>query len=134
MGPKAVHWELLDYVIGYLLKTCDCGIHLFPGNLSLSLWSDAGWVGDLKRSQVGFIIKLGNAPIIWSLKWQTVVALSTCASEYVALSDSTQHLLQAINQLTQLVGDFDKVIFCDNQEVVQVSIDNKSRKHMQYLA
>ncbi|MBW0484413.1 hypothetical protein O181_024128 [Austropuccinia psidii MF-1] len=42
MGPIAEHWELLDHVIGYLLKTCDFGIQLCPGNLSLSLWSDAG--------------------------------------------------------------------------------------------
>ncbi|MBW0481879.1 hypothetical protein O181_021594 [Austropuccinia psidii MF-1] len=70
-------------------------------------------------SQTGFLLKLGNTPILGGLKWQLVVALSTCAAEYIALSDSTQHLVQAINKLEQLVSDFDKVIFCDNQAVVQ---------------
>ncbi|MBW0461137.1 hypothetical protein O181_000852 [Austropuccinia psidii MF-1] len=79
-----------------------------------------------------FIIKLGDAPILWTLKRQLVVALSTCAAEYVALSNSMQHFVQAINQLTQLTGNFDKLIFCNNQAAVQVSI-NKSRKRMRYL-
>ncbi|MBW0464946.1 hypothetical protein O181_004661 [Austropuccinia psidii MF-1] len=104
-----------------------------PGNISLSLWSNAGWGGDLERSQTGFVLKLGTTPILWGSKRQSVVVLSTCAAEYITLSDSTQHLVQAINQLGQLVGDFDKAIFCDNQATVQVLIDNKLRKQMRYL-
>ncbi|MBW0488812.1 hypothetical protein O181_028527 [Austropuccinia psidii MF-1] len=95
--------------------------------------SDAGWGGDLEHSQSGFILKLGDALTHRSSKRQMVVALSTCAAEYVALSDSTQHLVQAINQLTQLTGKFDKTIFCDNQAAVQVSINNHLRKRMRYL-
>ncbi|MBW0512412.1 hypothetical protein O181_052127 [Austropuccinia psidii MF-1] len=114
MGPTADHWFLLGQVIGYLLKTCVHGIRIFPGDLSLSLWSDAGWGGDLKCLQTGFVIKLGDAPILWGSKQQAMVALLTCAAEYVALSDSTQHFMQAINQLTQLAGNFNKTIFCNN--------------------
>ncbi|MBW0508781.1 hypothetical protein O181_048496 [Austropuccinia psidii MF-1] len=106
---------------------------LRPRNISLNLWSNAGWGGDLERSQSGFILKLGDAPILWTLKRQGVVALSTCAAEYVALSDLTQHFVQAINQLSQLAESFEKQIFCDNQAAVQVSINNHSRKRMRYL-
>ncbi|MBW0486829.1 hypothetical protein O181_026544 [Austropuccinia psidii MF-1] len=130
MGPSPAHWDLLDHVVGYLRKTRDRGIRLCPGEASLNLWSDAGWGGDLERSQTGFVLKLGDAPILWGSKRQSVVALSTCAAEYIALSDSMQHLVQAINQLEQLVGTFDRTIFCDNQAAVQVLIDNKSRKRM----
>ncbi|MBW0473016.1 hypothetical protein O181_012731 [Austropuccinia psidii MF-1] len=78
-------------------------------------------------------LKLGDAPILWGSKRQSVVALSTCAAEYIVLSYLTQHLVQAISQLSQLAGDFDKNIYCDNQAAVQVLIDNKSRKRMRYL-
>ncbi|MBW0461372.1 hypothetical protein O181_001087 [Austropuccinia psidii MF-1] len=88
MKPTAEHWLLLDHVVGYLLKTHSHRIRLFLTSLALSLWSDAGWGGDLKHSQSGFILKLGDAPIHWSSKRQTVLALSTCAAEYVALLDS----------------------------------------------
>ncbi|MBW0505800.1 hypothetical protein O181_045515 [Austropuccinia psidii MF-1] len=92
IGPNAIpirgwflsvpskHWLLLDHVVGYLLKTCSHGIRLHPTSLALSLWSDAGWGGDLECSQSGFILKLGDAPIHWSSKRQTVVALSTCGA------------------------------------------------------
>ncbi|MBW0501140.1 hypothetical protein O181_040855 [Austropuccinia psidii MF-1] len=133
MGPTATHWDLLDHVIGYLFKTRNRGINLRSGTLSLNLWSNAGWGGDLKRSQTGFMIKLGNSPILWGSKRQSMVALSTCAAEYIALSNLTQHLVQAINQLGQLAGNFNKTIYCNNQAAVQVLIDNKSQKHMHFL-
>ncbi|MBW0510001.1 hypothetical protein O181_049716 [Austropuccinia psidii MF-1] len=87
MAPTEVHWNRLDHVVGYLLKTCNHRLRLRPGKVSLNLWG-----GDLKRLQTGFMLKLGNAPILWCSKRQGVVALSTCALEYVALSGSTQHL------------------------------------------
>ncbi|MBW0533277.1 hypothetical protein O181_072992 [Austropuccinia psidii MF-1] len=79
------------------------------------------------------MIKLGNTPILWGSKRQSVVALSTCAVEYITLSDLTQYLVQAINQLGQLAHNFNKTIYCDKQAAVQVSIDNKSQKRMRYL-
>ncbi|MBW0495956.1 hypothetical protein O181_035671 [Austropuccinia psidii MF-1] len=62
-----------------------------------------------------------------------MVALSTCAMEYIDLSGLTQNLVQAINQLMQLTQDFKKTIFCDNQVAVQVLIENLSWKRMWYL-
>ncbi|MBW0543122.1 hypothetical protein O181_082837 [Austropuccinia psidii MF-1] len=123
-------FSICDWVSGLIRPL---PIHPRPGTLYLSLWSNAGWGGDLKRSQMGFMIKLGNTPILWGSKRQSVVALSTCAAMYIALYELTQHLVKAINQLSQLTGDFNKTIFCNNQAAVQVSIDNKSQKHMRYL-
>ncbi|MBW0552823.1 hypothetical protein O181_092538 [Austropuccinia psidii MF-1] len=103
------------------------------GSLAYLVRCPLTWGGDLERSQTGFMIKLGNTPILWGSKRQSMVALSTCAAEYIALSDLTQHLVQVINQLGQLTGNFDKAIYCNNQAAVQVLIDNKSRKRMNYL-
>ncbi|MBW0527841.1 hypothetical protein O181_067556 [Austropuccinia psidii MF-1] len=133
MGPTPAHWDLLDHVVGYLHKTCGGGICICLGNISLNLWSEAGWGGDLEHSKMGFVLKLGKAPILWGSKRQSVMALLTCAAEYITLSDSTQHLVQAINQLEQLPGKFHKMIFSNNQAAVQVFLDNKSRKRMRYL-
>ncbi|MBW0473206.1 hypothetical protein O181_012921 [Austropuccinia psidii MF-1] len=127
------HWDILDHVVGYLLKTQHHRLVMQPGKLLLNLWSDASWGGALERCQTGFMLKLGEAPILWSSKRQGVVALSTCVAEYVALSNSAQHLVQAISQLGYLTQSFNKTIFCDNQAAVQVLIDNLSRKQMQYL-
>ncbi|MBW0515777.1 hypothetical protein O181_055492 [Austropuccinia psidii MF-1] len=124
-APTGTHWTMLDHIVVYLLKTQGHGIVLCPRDCSLNLWS-----GELERSHLGFMLKLGEAPILWGSKQQTVVALSTCAAKYIAFSNSTQHLVQAMNQLTQLAQDFKKTIFCDNQAEVKVSIDNLSCKRM----
>ncbi|MBW0521636.1 hypothetical protein O181_061351 [Austropuccinia psidii MF-1] len=128
MAPRKTHWDILDHLMGYLFRTQAHQLVLRPERVSLSLWG-----GDLECLQSSFMLKLANAPILWGSKQQGVVALSTCAAEYVALSDSTEYLVQAIYQLKQLAGDFYKGIFCNNQVAVQVSIDNLSRKCMQYL-
>ncbi|MBW0527020.1 hypothetical protein O181_066735 [Austropuccinia psidii MF-1] len=137
----AVEGETLDktpfrLVIGslaYLVSGSLPDLAFAPGKLLLNLWRNASWGGDLEHSQTGFMLKLGNTPIIWISKQQGVVALSTCAAEYVALSDSTQHLVQAISQLGHLTQSFDKTIFCDNQAAVEVLINNLPRKRMRYL-
>ncbi|MBW0528974.1 hypothetical protein O181_068689 [Austropuccinia psidii MF-1] len=66
MAPTKVHWCILDHVVGYLPKTQHHQLMTRPGKVSLNLWSDAGWGDDLKKSQTGFMLKLGNAPILWS--------------------------------------------------------------------
>ncbi|MBW0462864.1 hypothetical protein O181_002579 [Austropuccinia psidii MF-1] len=130
MRPMAAHWELLDHVVGYLLMSHGCGITLCPAPFSLNLWSDEGWGGQVEQSQSGFILKLGDTPILWGSKQQSMAALLTCDTEYIALSNLTQHLVQAINQLTQITDNFKKTIFCNNQVAVQVLIDNLSWKCM----
>ncbi|MBW0547357.1 hypothetical protein O181_087072 [Austropuccinia psidii MF-1] len=81
----AQHWAILDHVMSYLFKTKTHQLILLPEKVSLNLWSHTGWGGYLKRSQFGFILKLGDVPIIWSSKQQGVVAISTCPVEYMAL-------------------------------------------------
>ncbi|MBW0557876.1 hypothetical protein O181_097591 [Austropuccinia psidii MF-1] len=61
MKASVKHWHLLDHMVGYLLKTRTHGMCLGPASLSLSLWSDVGWGGDLERSPSGFILKLGDS-------------------------------------------------------------------------
>ncbi|MBW0467836.1 hypothetical protein O181_007551 [Austropuccinia psidii MF-1] len=78
MLPTVQHWGILDHVMGYLLKTRSHRLMLRPDNISLNLWSDAGWGRNLERSQSGFMLKLGDAPILWTSKQQGVVAQSTC--------------------------------------------------------
>ncbi|MBW0554776.1 hypothetical protein O181_094491 [Austropuccinia psidii MF-1] len=123
----------LAFAVNYLASHSSTLGPIRPCGTSLNLWRDTGWSGDLECLQTGFVLKLGDAPVLWGSKRQSVVALLTCAAEYVALSNSTQHLVQEINQLNQLLGDFNKTIFCDNKAAVQVSLDNKSRKRMRYL-
>ncbi|MBW0516824.1 hypothetical protein O181_056539 [Austropuccinia psidii MF-1] len=133
MKPTKKHWAHLDHLIFYLARTQDSVLMLCPKSLSLNLWRNAGWGGKLEFSQSCFLLKLGNTPMLWASRQQEVVSLSACAAEYVSISNLTQKPVQAINQLLQLVVQFKKYIFCENQVVLQISIYNLSQKWMQCL-
>ena len=64
-------------------------------NLNLNSYCDADWCGDLntRRSRTVYVIFLGNVPIKWSSKLQTLVATSTTEAEYIALATLIQELL-----------------------------------------
>ncbi|MBW0548071.1 hypothetical protein O181_087786 [Austropuccinia psidii MF-1] len=87
MKPTKKHWDLLTPLIGYLIKTWDCGINLLPEFFSLNLWSDAGWGGNLEHLQCRLLLKLGNKPVLWASKQQAVVTLSMCTDKYIPLSN-----------------------------------------------
>ena len=38
------------------------------------------------KSRTGYVILMGNCPLVWVSKLQTEIALSTLKSEYIALS------------------------------------------------
>ncbi|MBW0498958.1 hypothetical protein O181_038673, partial [Austropuccinia psidii MF-1] len=133
MALAASHWEVLDHVVGHLSKTRDTSLSLSCSDTDLCLWVDNSWGGNYKRSQTGFLITLGGVPISWGSKRQSVVALSACAAEYVALSESTQHLVQTISELGCLAVTVGKSIHCDNQAAISMTMDNSSRRKMCYL-
>ncbi|PLW19705.1 hypothetical protein PCASD_13171 [Puccinia coronata f. sp. avenae] len=132
-NPSDTHWTALDHLIGYIWKNPRKGLTFTPGDASVKLYVDAGWGGEHERSTTGFLLQHYGNPITWGSKRQDVVAMSTCAAEYVALSIATQHLAN----LKIVLDDIDPVttyeILCDNQAAVLVATDNASRKKTQYL-
>ncbi|PLW12691.1 hypothetical protein PCANC_14421 [Puccinia coronata f. sp. avenae] len=100
----------------------------------VELWSDSNWGGEHKRSTSGHVIKHNGNPISWRAKRQTVVALSTCAAEYIALSEGTQVLAQLNNLLIDLEIPKTLEIYCDNEAAILIAGDNASKKKTHQLA
>lgn len=102
-NPQPRHLIGLLQVFRYLSGTKALGIKYSLGENNLDLpiipsitaFSDADWAGDLKdrKSTSGRIVKLFNGPISWSSKKQTVVALSSHQSEYIAVSELTKEVI-----------------------------------------
>ncbi|MBW0496092.1 hypothetical protein O181_035807 [Austropuccinia psidii MF-1] len=59
--------------------------------------------------------------------------MSTCAAEYVAIGDLTQHLSHLINLICGLDITPQPVIQCNNEEAILITNDNTSRKRTKYL-
>jgi hypothetical protein len=100
----------------------------------LQLWSDANWGGEHERSTSGHIIKHNGNTIAWGARRQTVVALSTCAAEYIALSEGSQQLAQLNNLLIDIEHNIPMEIYCDNEAAILIAGDNTSKKKTKYLS
>ena len=77
--PRDTHWAALIHTMNYLYSTCGQGI-LIQGNTQLTLqaYSDSDWGAfqDSRRSVTRYILMLGQSPISWKLKKQSVVSSS----------------------------------------------------------
>jgi hypothetical protein len=127
------HWDALDILIGYIKHTSDLTLTFGCNGGKLELWSNSNWGGEHKRSTSGHVIKHNGNPISWGAKRQTVVALSTCAAEYIALSEGTQLLAQLNNLLIDLEIPKTLEIYCDNEAAILIAGDNASKKKTRYL-
>ncbi|PLW35803.1 hypothetical protein PCASD_15704 [Puccinia coronata f. sp. avenae] len=133
-NPSEAHWEVLDILVGYLKRTKDLGLVMKGGNGLLQLWSDANWGGEHERSTSGYLIKHCGNSIAWGARRQTVVALSTCAAEYIALSEGSQQLAQLHNLLIDIDHVMPQEIYCDNEAAILIAGDNASKKKTRYLS
>ncbi|MBW0522727.1 hypothetical protein O181_062442 [Austropuccinia psidii MF-1] len=131
--PDETHWLALDHLTGYLLRHRDKSLRYTPQSSDISLWVDASWGGEHARSTSGFVVKAFGNPIAWNSRRQTVVAMSTCAAEYVALSEAAQ-LLAVIRLIAvQIDPTFTMSIKCDNRAAIMITEDNLSKKKTKYL-
>ena len=98
-NPKLSHERAIKRIVRYLLDTKDQGLIYKPDkSKGLECYVDADFAGGWKDgdqgspesvlSRTGFLIMYAGFPITWCSKLQTEIALSTTASEYIALSSS----------------------------------------------
>ena len=113
-SPKKSHATAVKTIVRYLHQTSDKGTIITPsGDLSLDCYVDANFAGLFGRnpdrepssvkSRTGYLITLGNAPIIWKSQLQTEISLSTLESEYSALSTSMRALLPLLALLKEVI-------------------------------
>ncbi|MBW0555004.1 hypothetical protein O181_094719 [Austropuccinia psidii MF-1] len=86
--PDKTHCLSLDHLLRHHNKS----LWYTQTSSEILLWVDASWGGEHARSTLGFVVKAFGNPIAWNSQRQTIVAMSTCAAEYVALSYATQLL------------------------------------------
>jgi hypothetical protein len=98
-------------------------------------FSDSDFAGDTisLRSTSGSILYYRGTPIAWSSKLQSVLALSSCEAEYIALYDTIKiSKSQGFLEWTVLEEQL-PLIFVDNQsttDLAKSSIVTKRTKHI----
>jgi hypothetical protein len=103
-NPKRTHEATLKRIGRYLIGTSTRGLIIRPAKtLKVDCYVDADFAGMFNtedapdprsvRSRTGFILTLGDVPILWKSQLQPQIALSTMEAEYIALSTALRSLL-----------------------------------------
>jgi hypothetical protein len=80
---------------------------------SFQVWVDADFCGnwikeesmedpDTARSRTGYVVKFLGCPIMWKSQLQTEIALSSCESEYIALSQALRRVIPAMHLIQEM--------------------------------
>jgi hypothetical protein len=112
-SPRQSHATAIKTIVRYLSRTADKGIIMQPtGRLELECYVDADFAGLYNRepdtepvsvrSRTGFLINVGNCPILWRSQLQTEVSLSTLEAEYSALSQSLRVVLPLHRMIVEI--------------------------------
>ena len=131
-SPNIVDFVMIKHVFRYLLGTIHDKLKFTKsgGGLELFGFSDADWGAceEDRKSVSGYYFTLNrNGPAIsWKSKRQATVALSSCESEYVALTHAAQEALY----LSQLIQDFNpaklfRPTMIKHSGPVQIHADNQ---------
>jgi hypothetical protein len=103
--PTVKYWEQVKRFLRYLKGTMDLCL-TFNGEIStdMVMWQDSSYVdGENKRSMTSFIAMMCGGPIVWGIKLQPILALSTAKVEYMAVKSASHEVLF----LRQLFANFD---------------------------
>ena len=116
--PCQHHLVAAKRILRFLRGTLHLGIYFKLGPLSLSAYCDADWAGDPldRRSITSMVVFLGDSPITWSAKKQSVVSRSSIEVEYRSLAIITAELYW-LRMLFKDLGIYlyhPPILWCDN--------------------
>ncbi|XP_028072970.1 uncharacterized protein LOC114275174 [Camellia sinensis] len=114
------HFKAAKRILCYVKGTIDFGLSYSSSNeYKLVSYCDSDCTGNLddRKNTSGFVLFVGNIAFTWSSKKQSIVALSTCEAEYVAVTSCTCHAIWLRNLMKdlQFAQEETTEIFVDNQ-------------------
>jgi hypothetical protein len=107
------------------------------GAVILHGYCDADYGGDLidRKSTTGYCTFLNNNLITWASKKQQTVALSSCESEYMAITEVAKEIMWMrilLNELNVQV-ETPTIIYVDNQSAIRISDNVSSHSRTKHI-
>lgn len=137
-NPTTTHLQAAKRVLRYLLGTLSQGILLASSSAAkLTAYCDSDWAGcpTTRRSTSGYCIFLGQSPISWKAKKQSVVARSSAEAEYRSMALTTCEItwLKALLKDLGLKSLPPAVLKCDNKAAIAIAANpvlHEKTKHV----
>jgi hypothetical protein len=127
-NPARTHWEAAKDVMRYLKGTANVRLTLGAETQGLEAYVDSDWASQPHRhSMSGYTVLLHSAPVTWSARKQSLIALSTAEAEYIALTAVAREVLYLKSLLTELYEPVTLPIpiYCDNQGAIALASNHK---------
>ncbi|CAN6555176.1 unnamed protein product [Malus baccata var. baccata] len=88
-----------------------------------------------RRSMTGYLVFLGNNPILWQSKKQSSVSISSTETEYKALAHTTDDLtwIRAVLKDLEIFLPTPPVIRCDNMSTIALSANPVFHSRIKHL-
>ena len=119
--PMESHWQAAKQILRYIKGTLNFGIYYACGEkFELKGYLDSDWGCDLveKKITTGYMFFGSSTSFSWSSKKQSIVALSSCETEYVATASTVYQAIWLKNLLGALKHP--------QHDPVQIYVDNVS--------
>ena len=129
-SPTAYCHRGAKRILRYLRGTTDYGVTFTAGDLHMHSFVDSDHAGDTtdRKSMSGFMVKLGDAMVMWGSKKQATVSISTCEAEYYAMTPASQEIIW-IGRVLKEAGIKGKrkgvPLRSDNQAAIQWAVSEK---------
>ena len=136
--PLKSDWNEVKRIFKYLKGTINDRLMLGSGGFESELvgYSDADWAGDCtdRKSTSGYVIQLSGSTIDWKTQKQNSVSLSSCESEYIALTE----LCTQLKWIVQLLKDMGVVlrnisVYEDNQSTLKLLDSEKIQTRSKHI-
>lgn len=120
-------WNHLVHLWNFVISTKDKKLKMEQdGETNIIAYSDASWASDIetRKSTTGYIILIGDTPIVWRSTKQSITALSTMEAELIAAVETTKEIIY-LQRIIQECG----TLFPLNGQLCHLKIDNQAAIH-----
>jgi len=134
--PGSTHWEAVKQIFRYLKGMMDLWLTYGISKMDLMGYADTdGSMAEDRHAISGYAFMIHGGTVLWSAKWQEIIALLTTEAEYVAITHAAKEALWLCSLLFQL---FDIVLdsttlFSDNQSAIELMKDHQYHARTKHI-